>query len=244
MATKRFEVTWEGVLPASPQDVWDGLTKHAGGWVWPIEYEPRVGGAERGLTPTGGTVTVWDPPHRFGTRTRPEHEPDGYNELDYRFEPHPGGTYLRYVHRSAVPEDDYHAILEGCRCHTSLYNHSLGAYAGFFAGREPTYVVAHGPDPSSRNGLAKARAALGLADPVVVGQRVSLRPEGLDPIDGVVDYVAPGFLGIRADDALYRLYDRGAWGGPLSAHHHLFAPGADGPAQAQAWSGWLERLFS
>ena len=84
---KRWEVQWEGELPARPQDVWDAITQHADGYLWKIEYEPRVGGAERGLTAGGGTVTAWEPPRHFATRTRPETERDGFNELDYRLEP-------------------------------------------------------------------------------------------------------------------------------------------------------------
>jgi uncharacterized protein YndB with AHSA1/START domain len=80
---KAWEVRWEGELPARPQDVWDAITRHADGYLWRIEYEPRVGGAERGLTAGGGTVTAWDPPRHFATRTRPETERDGFNELDY-----------------------------------------------------------------------------------------------------------------------------------------------------------------
>lgn len=67
---KEFEVRWEGELPGTPQEVWDAFTVHTDGWLWKIEYEPRAGGAERGLTSGGGTVTVWDPPRHFVTRAR------------------------------------------------------------------------------------------------------------------------------------------------------------------------------
>src|SRR3954462_3737766 len=42
---ERFEVTWEGELPASPRSVWEAFTEHTGGWLWEISYEPRRGGA-------------------------------------------------------------------------------------------------------------------------------------------------------------------------------------------------------
>src|SRR5262245_20299953 len=98
---KQFEVRWEGELPARPQDVWDAVTKQADGYLWPIEYEPRLGGAERGLTSSGGIVTAWDPPRRFATRTRPG--ADGLNELEYRFKARGPITYLSYLHRTEVP---------------------------------------------------------------------------------------------------------------------------------------------
>src|ERR1700754_928940 len=96
---KHWDIRWEGLIPARPQAVWDAVTAHPTGYLWPIDYEPRLGGAERGLTAGGGTVTAWDPPRHFATRTRPETERDGLNELDYVLEPHDGGatTYLLYA---------------------------------------------------------------------------------------------------------------------------------------------------
>ena len=117
---REWEVRWEGELPARPQDVWDAITQHADGYLWKIEYEPRVGGAERGLTAGGGTVTAWDPPHHFATRTRPETERDGFNELDYVLEPLGAVTYLRYTHRCEVPAEDFDRQLDACRQHTTF----------------------------------------------------------------------------------------------------------------------------
>ena len=99
---KEWRLRWEGELPAAPQDVWDAITQHAEGWLWKIEYEPWFGGAERGLTSTGGTVTVWEPLRHFATRTRPESERDGVNELHFELEPLGPVTYLRVLHRAAV----------------------------------------------------------------------------------------------------------------------------------------------
>jgi hypothetical protein len=54
---KTMETRWELELPGDPRQVWDAFTEHAAAYLWPITYEPRVGGAERGLTSAGGTVT-------------------------------------------------------------------------------------------------------------------------------------------------------------------------------------------
>lgn len=64
---------------------------HTAGWNWKIEYEPKADGAERGLTSTGGTVTVWDPPRHFTTRA--PRDGDGFNQLDYRLETRGAGTH-------------------------------------------------------------------------------------------------------------------------------------------------------
>src|SRR4051794_27478337 len=214
---KLFEVRWEGELPASPEDVWDAITRRADGFLWKIEYEPFVGGSERGLTVGGGRVTGWEPERHFATRPRPETERDGLNELDYRLEPLGAATYLRYRHRAEVPADSYERQLAACRVHTAFYNHSLGQYACYFAGREPAYVSVE-----AHTSFVQVRRALGLADDVVAGDPVTLTPEGLEPIEGVVDYATGPFLGIRGADALYRVYGRDAWGGPVGLAHHLF----------------------
>ena len=240
---REWEVRWEGELPARPQDVWDAITQHADGYLWKIEYEPRVGGAERGLTAGGGTVTAWDPPHHFATRTRPETERDGFNELDYVLEPLGAATYLRYTHRAEIPADDFDRQLAACRQHTSFYNHSLGQYATHFAGREPVYVSVDGPAASAEGGFVALRRALGVPDDVVAGDRVRLTPAGMDPIDGVVDFATGPFLGVRSADALYRLYGRDTWGWPAGVAHHLFADGADRAQSERAWSDWVAGVF-
>jgi uncharacterized protein YndB with AHSA1/START domain len=240
---KEFEVRWEGELPASPENVWDALTRHADGYLWKVEYEPWVGGAERGLTAGGGTVTAWDPGRHFATRTRPETERDGVNELHFRLEPLGAITYLRYTHRCAVPADDHDRQLEACRQHTAFYNHSLGQYACHFAGREPAYVSVEAPESSAQGGFVALRRALGVADDVVPGDPVSLTPAGIEPIDGVVDYATDAFLGVRSADALYRLYGRDAWGWPVGVAHHLFADGVEQAASERAWDDWVARVF-
>ncbi|HEY8581320.1 MAG TPA: SRPBCC domain-containing protein [Capillimicrobium sp.] len=241
---KQFEVRWEGALPAAPQDVWDAITRRADGYLWAIDYEPWVGGAERGLTAGRGTVTAWEPPRRFATRTRPETERDGLNEIAYALEPLNGGaTLLRYRHRSEVPAEDFDVQLAMCRAHTSFYQHSLGQYACFFAGREPVYVSVEAPAPSVDGGFARLRAALGVPADAVAGDPVRLEPDGLEPIDGVIDYATGPFLGIRTADALLRLYGRDTWGWPAAVAHHLFAPGADPATSRQAWERWVAGVF-
>jgi hypothetical protein len=95
---KQFEVTWEGLLPATPDVVWDAFTRRTAGRLWEIAYEPRAGGAGRGLTGGGGTVTVGEPHRRFGTQAADD---SGVNRLSYLLEPRDDGTYLRLGVRGA-----------------------------------------------------------------------------------------------------------------------------------------------
>jgi hypothetical protein len=167
---------------------------HADGYLWKIEYEPRVGGAERGLSQSGGTVTAWNPPRHFATRSP---DGDGFNQLD-------------------------------------------------FAGRDAVYLSAEAPEASAHGGSAALRRALGVSENVAVGDSVRLTPEGLEPIEGVVYYLTPAFLGVRTADALYRFYGRDVWGWPVGVRRHLFAPGLTSDAKAvgeRTWSGWLESVF-
>lgn len=212
--SKLWEVTWEGQLPAGPQAVWATITKHADGYLWPIEYEPRVGGAERGLTQGGGVVTEWEPHRRFATRTRPEDERDGLNELVYELEPLGDVTYLRYTHRAEIPEAEYDVQLAMCRAHTALYQHSLGQAACYFHGHEAEYSS----DDEVAGSFAEVLERLGVPEGSVTGDRVRLT----NGIEGVIDYRAGSFLGVRGTDVLFRVYGRDTWGWPVGTTTHRF----------------------
>ena len=69
-----------------------------------------------------------------------------------------------------------------------------------------------------------------------------LAPEGMEPIDGVIDYLTGAFLGVRTDDALYRFYGRDAWGWPVGIGHHHFSPGVDPVRAGEAWRVWLDAV--
>lgn len=239
---KTFEVRWERELAASPEVVWDAFTLHSAGWLWHIEYEPRSGGAERGLTPGGGTVTVWDPARRFTTRALDDG--DGFNELGYVLEPRGTGTHVSYLHRGVLGDDDYDVQLDACRQHTAFYSHSMGEYTQHFAGREPVYVEVDAPEASAKGGSTAVRRALGLSPDAAVGDRVRLTPAGLPSIDGTIDYLTEAFLGVRTADALIRVYGRDLWGWPVGIAIHLFADDADGPTTKAAWNTWLDGVFT
>lgn len=239
---KEFEVRFEGELPAGPQAAWDAITRHTTGWLWDITYEPRQGGAERGLSSGGGTVTAWDPPRHFATRA--EGRDGWWNNLDYVLEPSAGGSFLRYAHTSVLDDDEYDVQLDACRRHTAFYYHTLGEYLRHFEGRDAMYVSVDGPEPSSGPGaFAVVRRALGIDDGAAVGDRVRVTPAGLDAIDAVVDYATPDFLGVRSADALHRFYGRDAFGWPVGVVHHMFGRDADATRAREGWSVWLDGLF-
>jgi hypothetical protein len=202
---REFEMRWDGDLDGTPEQVWDAITRRTAAWMWPVEYEPRVGGAETGLA--GGTVTTWEPPRRFVTRAEGE---DGFfNELAYTLVPTAAGTRLGFVHRGVAETAAYDAEVAACEAHTAFYYHSLTQYVRHFAGRAAEYVSAETPD---------GRQRLGVAPDAQVGDRVTVAGA-----DGVVDYASEHFLGVRTQDTLIRVYDRSAWGMPSDLAHHRFA---------------------
>jgi uncharacterized protein YndB with AHSA1/START domain len=236
---KEFEIRREVELQATPEQVWDALTTGTGGWLWPMEYEARVGGA----APFGGRVTAWDPPRHLAGRA--EGADGWFNVLDHIIEARDGGTVvLRYVH-SGILLDDWDTEYDGACQHTDFYLHTLGQYVRYFTGRTATHVDVDGPEAAAgARSFATLKRGLGLADETVEGDSVRLTPPGLDPLDGVVDYLRPHFLGIRTADGLYRFFGRDAFGAPVAVALHLFEDSADQAKTEQAWREWLTRLYA
>jgi len=210
---QEFEVQREIEVEGSPEAVWDAITRHVDGWLWEVRYEPRLGGAETGLSSAGGVVTAWEPHERFATRVETD---DWFNELTYELEPDGGRTRVRYHHHSVLPAHDHDRMLDECELHTDFYLHSLGEYVRHFAGREATYVS---DDVAS---TADGRRALGVPDGAAVGDRVTLAGGEA----GVVDYATGSFLGVRTAGALVRVYGREPWGDPSNVARHEFAAAA------------------
>jgi hypothetical protein len=89
--------------------------------------------------------------------------------------------------------------------------------------------------------MAAFRRALGLGDEVAKGDKVSLKPEGVDPIEGEVDHVSPHFIGLITDDAIYRFIH--GFTGETLVGHHVFAPGANREQLEKEWGAWLADAF-
>jgi len=238
---KQFLVTWDGTLEADPETVWYAITAGTAGWLWEIDYEPREGGAERGLTDRG-TVARWQPPRELATSASFD---DGVNQLSWSISAADGGSRLRLEHVGLAEVDDYGLEVDACQRHTDFYYHSLGQYLRHFAGGEPLYVAAEAPGPSAEPGSGdRLRAALGLSRATAVGRPVRLEVPGLPPVVGEVDYHTEAFLGVLADSGLYRFYLRDHWGWPVGLAHHVFDDRRSGAEVTEAWGAWLTGVFS
>ncbi|MEV7681303.1 SRPBCC domain-containing protein [Streptomyces sp. NPDC088341] len=240
---KEFEIVREFEVDASPEQVWEAVTAGTGGWLWPMEYEPREGGA----APYGGTITAWDPQRRLTARTESAEgvEQQTLNQVDHRIEPREGGgSWVRYVH-SGIFVEDWDNQYDGASKHTDFYLHTLREYLRHFAGRSVVFATTDGPAASIAPGAFEvASRGLGLPDDTAEGAtvRVELPAEGT--VDAVVDYRDPYFVGLRTDTAMYRLFGRNHFGAPVGISVHDFAPGADAKRIEGAWRNWLDGLYA
>ncbi|NEB78509.1 SRPBCC domain-containing protein [Streptomyces sp. SID14478] len=241
---KEFEIPREFEVGASPEQVWEAVTNGTGGWLWPMEYEPKEGGAG----PFHSVLTTWDPPHRLTVRSEdPAALPpfQTLNQLDYTIEARDGGSraWVRYVH-SGIFTDNWDEYYDGADKHTDFYLHTLREYVTHFAGRPVAFATFDGPGASAnREALGVAGRALGLPDDAAQGARVRVQGPDGRTLDAVLDYRDAYFIGLRTDDALYRFFGRGPWGAPVGISVHDFAADADAGENERAWSGWLASVF-
>jgi uncharacterized protein YndB with AHSA1/START domain len=245
----RFELPQEGVVDAPIDRVWEAIGTGPGWDSWFMgrnEIEQREGGTVSfsiGDWTERSTIEAFDAPNRFVSQSAPA--PDGsFHRFDYNLEEREGGgTRIRYVH-SGMLGDDWEAEYEGMSEGDPMYFRKLLAYVTHFSGRFATPIEAIGPNAGddSERVMAMFRSALGLERDVVEGHRVRLTPDGLDPIEGVVDEVSRNFLGVRTDDAMYR-FIRG-FEGSVMVGHHLFGEGIDQRAVEADWRSWLDRTFA
>lgn len=241
--SRAFEVRREVDLPAAPADVWTAITTDTAAWQFPTGLEVPVDGAA-----PQEPIRTWDPPHRLIIRTE---SPDGtFNSLDYLIEARDGGTaHVRYVHSGILAdgwEDQYDAI----GGHTDFYLHTLGQYLEHFRGRPVTYVgqpsagivgpqSAGGPDA-----MDTLRAALGVPADARAGDAVHASLGDGGPLDGVIDYASPEFLGVRTAGGLYRFFGRNHYGSVVGMSAHLFSGGVDAAAREAALKASLDGVYA
>jgi hypothetical protein len=165
--------------------------------------------------------------------------------FEYLIEARDGGsTVLRFVHSGFLGED-WSAEYEDMTSHGwDMYLHTLAQYLKYFPGRPATYVEAEGPQESAAaSAWPVLLRALGLTGPVPPGEQVRLTPDGLAPIEGVVDYDAAQVLGVRTTDALIRFHGRAALGMTVAVAQHRYSADVDRDETQRAWQSWLNRVF-
>jgi len=236
-----FENPDELTFDLSPEAVWDAIATGPGLSSWfmgatEVDVDAGLVRTEMGGWVGESQIVAVEPGKRFAFRGMDG--PDGrFFAMEFLLEARSGGsTVLRVVSSGYLPgddwEDEYEAMVSGGR----MYLHTLDEYLTHFAGRPGIAVTpSAAPGGDLDASWARARADLGLDGDLVVGQRVTLTPTGLAPVEGVVDHVADDVIGVRSDDALYRFF-RGFFAPCVG--HHLFGT-SDEAAATAAWQGWL-----
>ena len=243
-----FELTYEQEVEASPEDVWQAISTGDGLDAWFMgrnSIEQREGGiavTEVAGVPEESTVTVWQPPTRLVTVGA--EAPDGsQHTFEYDIEPRGARTAIRGLHKGFLGSEHWEAEYEGMSEGDPIYFAKLGEYLTHFRGRRATPVNVFQPGPADKaEGWATYLRAFGLDADVTEGERVTLSPEGLPTIDGVVDVRTPSFFGVRTEDAMYRFLHVD-WAQIVGLGHHLFAEGLDQADVESAWTAWLQRTF-
>ncbi len=232
--SQEFECKREVLLQASPEEAWQAVATTAGNAAWLFPNE---------IASDGSGARIWDPPHHFAVRQ--EHG-DWFNALEFEIEGREGSTtLLRYAH-SGIFMDNWDTQYDAVQQHTDFYLHTLGQYLTHFAGRPATYIGGgpgglQGPVATTADdGFTRLKDALGIPAGVTEEDRVELCPAGMEPLDVVIDYVSPNFLGVRTSDGLYRFFGRNAFGGPVGMSIHLFGENVDEAAVTSEWQTWLD----
>jgi uncharacterized protein YndB with AHSA1/START domain len=246
--THPFELTDEIEVDATPEEVWNAIATGPGMDAWFMgnnQVQPGQGGTVRTELPGfgfEGTITTWEPPTHLVERS-PEGEDGSLHVFEYNVESRgKGNTVVRWLH-SGFLGDNWEAEYEGLSEGDPMYFDKLAKYLTYFRGRTATPVNVFGPHVADREQAWEVfRRGLGLPGPVAVGDKVSLTPEGLPPLEGVVDYLSPSFLGVRTDDGLYRFMH--TFDASVGLGHHIFSEGLDQEETEKAWATWLTKLFA
>ncbi len=241
MTERRLEKSIE--LDASPEQVWEAIATGPGisTWFVPSEVEPRLGGAMSQRFGSGfdavGSVLAFEPGSRFtygAEGTAYEFLVEGRDG---------GGTVLRFV-QSGFTGDSWEAEYDSFDKGWDLFFLNLRSYLEHFAGQPVRNALAMGYTPGRAADIWPVlHEALGLDGHPAVGDGVTLRPDGPEPIAGVVDVASPEFLGVRSAHGLHRIGAEGDAGCGVSAYHYFYGDPVDDEKLTAAWQEWLTRLF-
>ena len=231
-----FENHFDAEVPATPEQVWDAVATGPGISSWFVGRTEVDGATVRtsfgdGAMPEG-TVTDADRPHRFayGSATGGDGRFVAY---EYLVEGRAGSaTVLRAVTSGFLPGDDGAEEFEAMGYGNALFFHTLTEHLRRFPGRFATPVTAFGPPVTDWPGTwQRLHTALGLSPAPEPGEpvRAAVIP------GGVVSFVNPHALAVRAPDGLYR-FIRGFHGSLIAAH------ALHSPAAAVDWPAWLGSL--
>lgn len=230
-----FEIAREVPLEATPDAVWRTIATEGGLAAW---FRPSP------VDPGSDMVVAWEPGRRLAIRT--PQAPDGSTHaFEYTIEARDGGgVTLRFVHRGRTGDgwsDQYVPVTAGG---WDMYLHTLAQYHAHFAGRPAVYLEAEGPAASSAP-EAWDVLVVALGGPRLrPGSPVRVDLAGVDPPEGLVDYLTPNFVGLRTPDALIRFHGRSGLGMTVAVSHHAYGGHVDVDRTRREWQSWLAEAFT
>ncbi|MGN7156754.1 SRPBCC family protein [Dietzia cercidiphylli] len=240
---KRIEKSIE--LDATPEEVWAAVATGEGMACWfvPHRFDPPEGGVGARVVSDFGsgnvseaTVREWEPGRRYSSSA------DGQTEVvEFLVEGRDGGgAVLRLIH-SGITGEDWEAEYHSHGWDGFLAN--LRRYFDHFRGLPPATVSIIAFSDLDKDGIwARFNDALGIDRQPAVGDTVHLTPDGLDPIDGVVEVAEPGNLGIRSNSGAHFFSGDGAWG-MVTVVHYYFGDEFDRDVLTAGWQRWADSLF-
>lgn len=242
--TIRLEVE----VPGTPEEVWEAVATGSGiaSWFVPAEVAEREGGGISlefgpGMVETG-TVTAWQPPHRFAYVAPDE----GERRLAYEWlvEARAGGTcVVRLVNSGFGPDADWDAEYDGMSRGWAMFLQMLRLARTHFPGRtaapiQATAEVAAAPEAS----WPELTRALGLEPELPDGAQAH-GDDGPQSLAGQVVWTAPGMRVLRLEAPAAGLAlvaaDPSSAGSYLSVWFYAMEPGVDG----DAWRTWMAERF-
>jgi uncharacterized protein YndB with AHSA1/START domain len=191
-ASGRRSVEASVEVPGTPEEVWQAIATGPGisSWFVPSEVEEREGGRAVSHFAPGdsmdsvGTVTAWQPPHRFVVDTV---EGPLTVASEWTVEARDGGTcVVRVVHSWFASTDDWDGQYEMAEAGWPAFFRILRAYLTHFRGRTGASFQLMGISEEPLQAAWRALIEpLGLGD-AEVGARMR-SPAGAPALDGTVD---------------------------------------------------------
>ena len=241
--THPFEVRDEITVDATPDQVWDAIASGPGVGSWlmgrtEIDSDSKTSPFDMFGNTTTSAITVWEPGHRYATQE--EKNPDGtFMAFEWLIEARDGGGAVVRVVHSGLLGDNWEAEYNALSVGDHAYLTKLAVYLAHFAPRTAKRSMFL-PGPVTNDSWAAMTAAVGAGADAADGQPARLTVPGIEPVDGVVEFVgSPSFVGMRADDAMYMLIH--GYNDMMFATAHYFDD-RDRSAETEAWQAWLGPL--
>jgi uncharacterized protein YndB with AHSA1/START domain len=251
--TKHFQ-SKEIEVPGSPEEVWQAIATGPGhaAWLLPADIEPGAGGGmlihrQPYSEDAQATVTVWDPPHRFGFA-----EPIGPDAPTLTTEflvaaKDGGGCVVRVVSGLSDDGTGWEDLVDGASEGWRMALIVLRAYLTHFAGLSSSnfdVLVDLGQQASDRTqAFARLLDVLGLAESPAGSQF------GKGDVAGTVEHVSDGYVLLRVAEPHSALLAISCfamgYGAALSVNllGRLYGA-ADGVAEQERarWQDWLGQV--